>query len=391
MSDKVIALSECRDSAAVQLPMVSVVITNFNYRRYIRQAIDSVQQQSYRTFECVIVDDCSTDGSFNEIANYVHSLADSRFQVLQMDINSGQMAAIKAGMERTSGPFVLCLDGDDHLHPDALRCHLAAHLNSSYSAGVSVCDAQLIDGDNTLLQTTFHTLLKKRTAEAQAAVKPIPRHAVGIIKDAQLDLPGPPMRVQYIERGFYGWHGVATSGMMWRRELLDVVWPADMTRLRVSADYYLYHLCHLISGTIAINLPLFSYRLHRQNQFASFPLIGGFFATGPNADHHKVIEPQIVAHLVDNADRFNRLIGAQRVVEIIALFAKRWELYDHVKRSKLLRLWYGNGSEWRFAFNYGFRYRKRIVIRRLLRRWLGSGLMKSLQLAAASRIAERAR
>ena len=376
MSDKVIALAERRDTAALQMPLVSVVITNFNYRRYIRQAIDSVQQQSYRKFECVIVDDRSTDGSFNEIENYVHSLADSRFQVLQMNINSGQMAAIKAGLERTFGPFVLCLDGDDRLHPDALRCHLAAHLNSSYSAGVSVCDAHLIDGDNTLLQTTFHTLFKKRTADAYAGAKPIPRHAVGTIKDDQLDLPDPPMRVQYIDRGWHGWHGVATSGIMWRRDLLDLVWPAHMTGLRICADLYLYLLCHLISGTVTINLPLFSYRLHRQNNFSSHPVIGGFFVLGPHLDHHKVIEPQIVVHLVDNATRFARLIGMQRVVEIIAIFVKRWELYDHVKRSKPLRLWYGNGSEWRFAFNYGFRYRKRIFIRRLLRRCLGFGLMR---------------
>jgi glycosyltransferase involved in cell wall biosynthesis len=334
-----------------------------------------VQQQSYRKFECVIVDDRSTDGSFDEIESYVHSLADPRFQVLQMDINSGQMAATRAGLERTSGPFVLCLDGDDLLHPDALRCHLAAHLNSSYSAGVSVCDAQLIDGDNTLLQTTYHTLFKKRTADPNAGAKPIPRHAIGTIKDDQLDLPDPPMRVQYIEGKWQGWYGVATSGMMWRRDLLDLVWPADMTGLRVSADYYLYNLCHLISGTLTINLPLFSYRLHRRNNFSSGPVIGGFFVAGPHLDHNKVIEPQIVAHLVDNADRFDRLIGMQRVVEIIAILVKRWEIYDHVKRSKPLRLWYGNGSEWRFAFNYGFRYRKRIFIRRLLRR-CSFGLMR---------------
>jgi glycosyltransferase involved in cell wall biosynthesis len=367
MSDTVIALSERRDAAALQMPLISVVITNFNYRRYIGQAIDSVRQQSYRKFECVIVDDCSTDGSFNEIESYVRSLADSRFQVLQMDINSGQMAAIKAGLVRTSGPFVLCLDGDDRLRPDALQCHLAAHLNSSYSAGISVCDAQLIDSDNTLLQTTFHTLFKKRTADAYAGAKPIPRHAVGTIEDDHLLPPDQPMRVQYIDRSWYSWHGVATSGMMWRRDMLELVWPADMTRLRICADLYLYYLSHLVSGTLTINLPLFSYRLHRQNGFSSYPVIGGSFTLGPHLHYHKVIEPQMIAHLVDNADRFDRLIGMQRVVEIIAIFVKRWELYDRVKRSKPLRLWYGNGSEWRFTFNYGFRYRKRIFIRRLLR------------------------
>jgi glycosyltransferase involved in cell wall biosynthesis len=376
MSDKVIALSERRDTATLQMPLVSVVITSFNYRRYIRHAIDSVKQQGYRRFECVIVDDCSTDGSFNEIKNYLHSLADSRFQGLQMDINSGQMAAIKAGLERTSGPFVLSLDGDDRLHPDALQYHLAAHLNSSYSAGVSVCDAQLIDGDDTLLQTTFHTLVKKRTADAYAGVKPIPKHAVGTIKDDQLDLPDPPMRVQYIDRGWHGWHGVATSGMMWRRDLLDVIWPAQMSGLRVSADYYLYHLCHMISGTVTINLPLFYYRLHRQNNYATSPVIGGCFSAGPNLEHHKRIQPQIVAHLVDNANRFDLLIDIKRVAEIIAVFVPRWELYDHVKRSRPLRLWYGNGSEWRFAFNYGFRYRKRRLIRKLLQGCLRFGLTR---------------
>lgn len=371
MSDQVIVLSERRHSVAAQMPLVSVVITNYNYRRYIRQTIDSVRNQDYKKFECVIVDDRSTDGSLAEVEEYLRSLSDTRFKTMQMEINSGQMAALKAGLDRTSGPFVLFLDGDDCLHPDALQCHLAAHLNSSYAAGVSVCDAHLIAGDDALLQTTFHTLFKRRTADPYAGAKPIPRHAVGTVRHDLLDLPGPPVRVQYIERGWHGWHGVATSGMMWRRDLLDVVWPADMTRLRVCADCYLYFLCHLISGTLAINRPLFSYRLHRHNNFARFPLIGGSFATGPFEGNRKVVEPQIVAHLVHNADRFISLIGMQRVVEIVALFTDRWELYDQVKSNKMLRLWYGNGSEWRFAFDFGFRYRKRIFVRRLLRRYIG--------------------
>lgn len=45
------------------LPLVSVIITNFNYGRYLRDAIDSVRAQSYPNVECIIVDDASTDES----------------------------------------------------------------------------------------------------------------------------------------------------------------------------------------------------------------------------------------------------------------------------------------------------------------------------------------
>src|SRR5262245_63457351 len=47
-------------------PLVSIVVTNYNYGRYVRAAIDSVKAQSYPRIECVVVDDCSSDGSRSE-------------------------------------------------------------------------------------------------------------------------------------------------------------------------------------------------------------------------------------------------------------------------------------------------------------------------------------
>jgi glycosyltransferase involved in cell wall biosynthesis len=371
MPDTVIALSERRDTAALQMPLVSVVITNFNYRRYIRHAIDSVQRQSYRKFECIIVDDCSTDGSFDEIKSYVDLLGDRRFCVTQTNVNSGQMAAIKVGLDRTSGAFVLCLDGDDLLYPNALQHHLTAHLNASHSAGVTVSDVTLIDGDDTLLASTYASLVKLRIVDDSGPGALIPPEAIGTIDNDELDLPEPPIQLRHVDRSWFGWHGVGTSGMMWRRDLLDLVWPADMNGLRICADAYLYYLCHLIAGTVTINLPLFYYRLHRRNGFAKFPVIGGRFWFGQFMDSDKRIAPQVVNHLVTNADRFVRQIGAQRVAEIINYFVPRWEIYDHVRGSEPLRLWYGNGSEWRFKFYYGFHYRKRLFATDILRRCVG--------------------
>jgi glycosyltransferase involved in cell wall biosynthesis len=105
------------------VPKVSVVIPTFNVARYVGQCLASVRAQTLSEWECIVVDDGSTDGT----PQRVRENADPRIRLIAQP-NTGVSAARNAGLGRASGPYLLFLDGDDLLHPEALR-RLSTHLD----------------------------------------------------------------------------------------------------------------------------------------------------------------------------------------------------------------------------------------------------------------------
>jgi pyrroloquinoline quinone biosynthesis protein E len=96
-------------------PRVSVVITCFNYGRFLRNSLDSVLAQSWRNLEVVVVDDGSTDDTAAILADYA---GHHPGLVVVSQPNSGQPAlARNAGIARSTGEFIVCLDADDQLAP----------------------------------------------------------------------------------------------------------------------------------------------------------------------------------------------------------------------------------------------------------------------------------
>ena len=91
---------------------VSIVIPCFNMREYVGEAIKSALAQSYRDFEVVVVNDGSTDGSLGEIEKYPVKIVNKR--------NGGLAAARNAGIEFSTGEFILPLDADDKIDPHYL-------------------------------------------------------------------------------------------------------------------------------------------------------------------------------------------------------------------------------------------------------------------------------
>lgn len=98
--------------------MISIIIPNYNNRRYLGRCIGSVKRQTNRNWECIIIDDGSTDGSEEEIRNLI--AGDSRFTFLCATKNKGLSSARNAGMITAKGEYLSFLDSDDWLPNDAL-------------------------------------------------------------------------------------------------------------------------------------------------------------------------------------------------------------------------------------------------------------------------------
>jgi glycosyltransferase involved in cell wall biosynthesis/SAM-dependent methyltransferase len=135
----------CKHQDKASKPKFSIVMANYNNGRYIGQAIESVLSQTFKDWEIIIVDDCSTDDSVDIIKRY---LADDRIRLIQHDTNKGYAAALKTAIAAVQGELFGILDSDDCLMAHAVETMYQHHIHSPdcgliYSQFI-YCDENLI-------------------------------------------------------------------------------------------------------------------------------------------------------------------------------------------------------------------------------------------------------
>jgi glycosyltransferase involved in cell wall biosynthesis len=260
-----------------RLPRVSVVVTCFNCADYVGEAIRSVARQGFRDFDCVIVDDASTDTSAAVVQQTLDELSDPRFRLIRLDKNVGQTGATRRGLGVVTAPFVCFLDSDDLWNEDFLERHIAAHLNESYAVGFTACNARLIDGQGALIAGGVYWFGKDRAvADRGRAFAPIDPARVPTLDLAHGKADwrrNTPYRL-YTKRLVH-WVWVSTSSMMFRRSLIDLVFPDDDEVFRLHMDFYVVVMAQMVAGSLLIDDSLYSYRLHGRNGAADNPVLGG--------------------------------------------------------------------------------------------------------------------
>jgi glycosyltransferase involved in cell wall biosynthesis len=134
----------------IQHPKVSVVVPAYNVQDYIEEALISLQRQSFKAFEALIVDDGSTDGTAEIVGRFCDR--DSRFKLLQKP-NGGLSSARNYGMRHAISDYIALLDADDRYEPEKLAAHIEileqqAKVGVVYSASKAIRD----DGGSTFMQ-----------------------------------------------------------------------------------------------------------------------------------------------------------------------------------------------------------------------------------------------
>lgn len=127
--------------------LVSIVMPNYNYSMFIRQALDSALAQTYENIEIIVVDDKSTDNSLEIIEEYVKK--DSRVKSYPNKKNLGVVASHNRCLELAKGEYVVVLSSDDYLHPDFVK-ECVDYLDKYPTAGMVSSDVWYVDNDGTV-------------------------------------------------------------------------------------------------------------------------------------------------------------------------------------------------------------------------------------------------
>lgn len=103
-------------------PLISIVMPAYNAENTIKDAIQSVINQTYRNWELIIVDDCSKDNTCDVIKTYL--IPNGKIRLLQNQHNSGVSITRNCGVSATNGNWIAFLDSDDMWMPDKLEKQL---------------------------------------------------------------------------------------------------------------------------------------------------------------------------------------------------------------------------------------------------------------------------
>jgi glycosyltransferase involved in cell wall biosynthesis len=216
-------------------PRASVVVNNYNYAPFLREAIDSALAQTYAATEVVVVDDGSTDESPEIIEAYGERV------IPVVKSNRGQASAMNAGLEASSGQVVCFLDADDVLLPSAVERAVES----------------LADGG----ASKVHWPLREMDEDGSTDGQLRPGH----------ELPEGDLLPQVLRDGPDAYITAPTSGNAFSRGFLQSVLPIPEDAFRVCADTYLAALAPLYGEVRRIPEPQGLYRVHGSNRYAAMP------------------------------------------------------------------------------------------------------------------------
>lgn len=218
-------------------PLVSALINNYNYGRFLREAIDSALEQTYPHIEVIMVDDGSTDNSREVIESY----EDRILPVLKE--NGGQASAFNVGVRASRGELVCFLDSDD--------VWLPSKVEEVVRAAFAHPEANLI----------YHK------------VQPVSIDKAPLGKS----WPNKPLRGRITERAARSggwWPYPPTSALCFRREFLHEVMSVPEAEFRMGADAYLADTAAFLGDVLGLDEVLSLYRWHASNIYPGWRIQG---------------------------------------------------------------------------------------------------------------------
>lgn len=125
-------------------PLVSIIIPTYNRKPYLKEALESVFNQTHRNLEVIIVDDASTDGTAELVEELIAD--EPRARLIRKDRNQGACHSRNLGLDAATGTYIKFFDSDDVLLPQAIERQLA-HFAENPNADLVACQTTIIEED----------------------------------------------------------------------------------------------------------------------------------------------------------------------------------------------------------------------------------------------------
>lgn len=135
----------------MKMPLVSVIVPNYNHARYLDQRIQSVLNQTYENFELIILDDKSSDNSEEVIEQYRENPHVSHI-VFNAENSGSTFIQWNRGFELAKGDIIWIAESDDYCEPQFLEC-LVREYASHPGCVVAYCSSQYVDSEGQLMKT----------------------------------------------------------------------------------------------------------------------------------------------------------------------------------------------------------------------------------------------
>jgi len=209
---------------------ISIVISNYNYARYLGAAIDSALAQTVPAFEIIVVDDGSTDNSGEVISAYGNSIRSIGQE------NRGQAGAYNTSFRESKGDLVIFLDADDMIDSDFVEQVLKA-----WKPGAAKLHFPM-------------RVLASRSVDGPSDIVPSQHLSSGYLME------------EILRFGYYT--SSSGSGNVYSREVLNKILPMREGAF-FAADTVTIYLSPLYGEVLAVSRPLGTYRMHGDNHTGS--------------------------------------------------------------------------------------------------------------------------
>ncbi len=133
-------------------PLVSIVTPSYNASSFIKETIQSVQSQTYKKWEMIIIDDVSKDNTCELIKEEIKK--DDRIRLIELEENGGAAIARNTGINCAEGKYIAFLDSDDLWLPEKLEKQVAFMQNNDLA--FSFTSYQIMDQDGKLTEKVVH-------------------------------------------------------------------------------------------------------------------------------------------------------------------------------------------------------------------------------------------